>query len=276
MFAESEKQFKSDPHAYVIGPIFSKIEEEAKRKLVGITLAITDISNLFHRLLPQYADGGIVAVLGDDCGNTVSYELSSGRAIFLGHGDFHDPDFDEYRRVTKNIELYNEDDIKYLCGYKLQLYPTATLKESYTTTSLGLYMAIIGIAVVLIFAFGVYDYIVTKRQKKTMQTAIKTRAIVSSLFPEKIARKLVNEACDPNDDNRKVKPFLNTRAKIETIMNKETDLENKESLHHEAKPLAELFPEATVIFADLVGKYKNKEKYNLHDSSERHARDDHG
>jgi hypothetical protein len=256
LFDESEKKFKSNPHAFIIGPIFSKIEEETKEKIVGIAIGITPFGNLFDRLLPHYADGGVVAVIEDECGHVLSFELSSGKAVFLGYGDFHDPDFDEYLQVTENIELYHEDDTDYLCGHQMYLYPTATLRESYTTNSVGIYISIIGIAVALIIAFAMYDHLVTKRQKKTMQSAIKTRAIVSSLFPEKIARKLVNEACEPQDDNKKAKTFLNARAKLETIMHKETDLENKEPLVHNTKPLAELFPEATVMFGDLVGKHK--------------------
>ena len=254
LFDESEKNLKSNPHAFIIGPVFGKIEEKEKMKIVGITVAVTPYGNLFDRLLPKYADGGIVAVVEDDCGNVISFELSSGKAKFLGYGDFHNTDFDEYVQVTKNIELYDEEDVEYLCGHRLYLYPTATLKEAYTTNSVGIYAAIIGIAVALILAFAVYDYLVTKRQKKTMQSAMKTRAIVSSLFPEKIARKLVNEACESNEDGKKAKTFLNARAKLETIMHKETDLENQEPLYKDTKPLAELFPEATIMFGDLVGK----------------------
>ena len=255
MFDASEKQLKTNPHAFIIGPIFNKIDEEQEQQIVGISIGVTPYGNLFDRLLPQYADGGIVAVVEDDCGNALSFQLSSGKAIFLGYGDFHDPNFDEYEQVTNNIELYDEDDIEYLCGHRLYLYPTASLKQSYTTNSVGIYVAIIGIAVTLILAFAIYDYLVTKRQKKTMQSAIKTRAIVSSLFPEKIARKLVNEACEPSDDGKKAKTFLNARAKLETIMHKETDLENQEHMNKDSKPLAELFPEATIMFGDLVGKY---------------------
>jgi class 3 adenylate cyclase len=85
----------------------------------------------------------------------------------------------------------------------------------------------------------VYDHTVTRRQDKTMQTALRTRAIVTSLFSEKIARELVNE------------PYRN-RTGFENVLSDRGELNTAEVMKA-SKPLADLFPEATIMFGDLVG-----------------------
>jgi hypothetical protein len=221
--------------------------------IVGILIGVTPFGNLLDRLLPANADGGIVAVFKDRCNDFMSFELSSGKALFLGSEDFHDDAFDKYMVVQENIEMYDDAHVEELCGHDLYLYPTESLKETYTSNSIGLYVAIVGIGVALVLLFVIYDYAVTKRQNKTMQNAMRTRAIVQSLFPERIARKLVQEAEEASDDKKKTKTFLNTKSKLETFMN--NGQESKGTMNNmKSKPLADLFPEATVMFGDLVGK----------------------
>jgi hypothetical protein len=252
LFDDNEKQFKSDPHGFILTPIFTKIEEKENQEIVGILLGVTPFGNLLDRLIPKNADGGIVAVFKDRCGNVMSFELSSSKALFLGYEDFHDDAFDKYMEVQESIEMYDEAYVDALCSLDLYLYPTESLKETYTSNSVGVYIAIVGIGFALVVLFVIYDYTVTTRQNKTMQSALKTRAIVASLFPERIARKLVQEAEEAGDDKRKPKAFLNTKAKLENFMT--GDMASKGGMNNmNSKPLAELFPEATVMFGDLVG-----------------------
>jgi class 3 adenylate cyclase len=237
LFDPEEKEFKKDPHGFILEPVYSKIEENPK--LIGIAIGVTPFGNLLDRLLPEGVDG-IIAVLKDNCGSVMSFELSSGKAFFLGYEDLHEAEMASYVRIEANIEMY-EEIIDGLCAHDLYLYPTNKLRATYDTGEAGIYTAIVAMAFSLMaILLMVYNHTVTTRQEKTMQTALRTRAIVTSLFPEKIARTLVNE---PDRNSKGVGKILSDRGDVNT-----SEVMNKAS-----KPLADLFPEATVMFGDLVG-----------------------
>lgn len=119
--------------------------------------------------------------------------------------------------------------------------------SKYQTSNPAIYASVIVLAfVVMTVLFFTYDWVVTKRQNKTIQTAVRTQAIVQSLFPKEMGKKLIAEANEQADK----KTNLSGKAGLVSAMHKggELDLNNKAS-----KPLADLFPEATVMFADMVG-----------------------
>ena len=103
--------------------------------------------------------------------------------------------------------------------------------------------------VILIFGFTslifvVYDQLVEKRQKHVLRAATQSSAIVSSLFPSTVHARLFqspNSLVKCNSPHHRLKTFLNDT-------NVEEELEN-----HDSVPIADLFPEATVLFADIAG-----------------------
>ena len=239
LFDPEEKEFKKDPHGFILEPVYSKIEENPK--LIGIAIGVTPFGNLLDRLLPEGVDG-IIAVLKDNCGNVMSFELSSGKAYFLGYEDVHEAEMASYVRTETNIEMY-EEILDGLCAHDLSLYPTNKLRATYDTWDAAVYTAIVAGAFSLTaFLLTVYDYMVTRRQDKTMQTALHSRAIVTSLFPEQIARTLVNEP-----DRR------SSITGVENVLRDDSGEVNTSEVAKASKPLADLFPEATVMFGDLVG-----------------------
>jgi hypothetical protein len=236
LFDSKEKEFKTDPHGFILGPVYSKIEKNPK--LIGIAIGVTPFGNLLDRLLPEGVDG-IIAVLKDNCGSVMSFELSSGKAYFLGHEDLHETEMASYIRNETNIEMY-EEIIDGLCAHDLYLYPTNKFRATYDTRDARISTAIVAMAFSLMaILLIVYDHTVTRRQDKTMQTALKTRAIVTSLFPETIAKKLVNE---PQGNRPGFESILSDKGEVNTSEVTKT-----------SKPLADLFPEATIMFGDLVG-----------------------
>jgi hypothetical protein len=205
------------------------------------------LNNLFDRLLPEGTEG-IVAVLTNTCGDTMSFELSSGKAKFLGYKDLHDRYYEEFERTEMNLEMY-EELVEGLCEHDLHLYPSAEYRESSKDNKPAVYasvvaLAFLGTAILLV----IYDLMVNRRQNKVMKAATRTQAIVTSLFPKEIGRKLVEEAYNdtssPKDDAWK-------QSAIQKALGPGGELNSKPSATK--APLADLFPEATVLFADLVG-----------------------
>lgn len=109
--------------------------------------------------------------------------------------------------------------------------------------------ALVFIVTALTFVF--YDYFVERRQKLVLNAAVKTSAIVSSLFPEKVRDQLMTsqpeQAPDESQPKGRLQLFLNDGKKNDNVF--ETNGLARDS----AKPIAELFPETTVFFADIAG-----------------------
>ena len=85
----------------------------------------------------------------------------------------------------------------------------------------------------------VYDIMVQTRNEMMITAAAKSNAVVSSLFPDHLRDRLMNSAGNKvNKTNRNLKAFLN---------------DGKGQDQMDSKPLADLFLETTVLFADISG-----------------------
>ena len=101
-------------------------------------------------------------------------------------------------------------------------------------------MYTLAVAFVFLFAISVffmYDFFVERRQTKVMLTATQSSAIVNSLFPANVRDRLMEEQ-NINEKDKK------SMAVFQAL--------GHESLPH-SRPIADLFPEATVMFADIAG-----------------------
>jgi hypothetical protein len=95
------------------------------------------------------------------------------------------------------------------------------------------------VCAVLIFAFTsavfmVYDWMVERRQRKVMASAVHTSAIVSSLFPSTVRDRLFKR--DDDDAALRQSLVLDSFAFGDTTG---------------SRPIADLYASATVMFADM-------------------------
>ena len=207
------------------------------------------MGNLLDRLLPEGTDG-IIAVIKSDCHNsTLSFELNSGKALFLGYEDVHEEEFNAFEAIELNLEMY-PNQVKGLCTHDLYLYPSSSFRETFDTNHPLTYASVVAMAfVVTAILLVVYDLMVNRRQIKVMKAASRTQAIVTSLFPKDIGRKLVEEAYSegkPTQSNTWKKPGGPDTLRDNKPLNGDSPVISK-------KPLADFFPECTVMFGDLVG-----------------------
>jgi class 3 adenylate cyclase len=84
---------------------------------------------------------------------------------------------------------------------------------------------------------------VQARNTKVVGAAARSSAIVSSLFPEAVRERLMAQQMD-DAKSRNLKGFLASDKSDLTTENK--------SMLFLTKPIADLFPETTIIFADIV------------------------
>jgi hypothetical protein len=119
----------------------------------------------------------------NDCNQNFTYAIEGPDAIFLGEENLHESGYD-YMRKTVLIEAFQAQEGLDLCSYSIEVSPSKALEDHYKTKM----PIVFTVGVLVIFAFTsfvfvMYDCLVQRRQDKVMDSATKTDAIVSSLFP---------------------------------------------------------------------------------------------
>jgi class 3 adenylate cyclase len=212
---------------------------------------------------------------------------SGNEATFLGRGDLHDPDY-QHMRLQRNFTPSSQGqnvhskytgipvDEEY-CTFTVTMYPSTDMENQFISSN----PIIIASFAVLIFLFTsmvfiIYDSKVEQRQNIVTNRAAKTSAVLSSLFPTAVRDKLLSqEDFDPrsnNNDNFDVVP--RTMSQQENVQHKDvlgsTDGMNmNQDLNDDkidvgnnycalvkqkfASPIADLYPDTTVFFADIRG-----------------------
>ena len=221
-------------------PIFD--EFDGNRTAVAVLGLTMRWDSFFLYNLPPNPNG-IMCVLSNSCGQTFTYKLEGRSAIFLGFEDLHDSQYDKYL-VTTDLESSGTSftgiplNDEY-CQWTLEAYPSYQMQVAYYDNEPAIYAG----AVAAIFIFTgllliLYDWLVERRQKYLQETANKTNAIISSLFPEVVRDRLFDNA------KQGVKKFMNDSSAQE---------DQTGGIRSGSAPIADLFPDCTVMFGDISG-----------------------
>ncbi|GKY96214.1 hypothetical protein MPSEU_000581300 [Mayamaea pseudoterrestris] len=229
-------------------PVFDSFDQATKRP-VALMSALIRWESYFVNVLPQQIRG-INMVLESTCsavdGDIYTFKITGTEPDPVGLGDLHETKFDHYARMATMADVSSVDDGSPTgiplnqdeCTFKMTSYPSQVMLDDYRTSL----PALITFAVAMVFAFTfimfvVYDRLVERRQNLVLQRAEQTTAIVQSLFPKSVADKLMQQSPDSDilsSKNQKLNKFLGG------------DEQGKSCI-------ADLFPECTVLFADISG-----------------------
>eukprot|EP00980_Cylindrotheca_fusiformis_P031559 scaffold26555_cov137-Cylindrotheca_fusiformis.AAC.1 len=217
-------------------------------KLVGVILFKLPWLEFFENL---NVDGlsDTIAVLRSNCNigigssptekNELSYLIDSSSAVFLGQFDAHNPTYSNLvvSRVVVDVDLGIAELPEGVCVPKLtlDLYPTEEFEASFQTSKPKLYTVV----VVAIFAFTslvflLYDYFVGRRQGKFLARIMRQDQIVSNVFPAAIRDRLYAGDRKGSKEDGIFDPLGGGGSEGEA-------------------PLADLFLETTIVFADIAG-----------------------
>jgi len=259
-----------------ISDIFYPILEDANRLIkVGNETDETDVVGIFSiaiywrdtikNILP-YGSNGVIAVFENPCNPTFTYQINGPNVVFLGAGDFHDEKYNKFA-IGKHIHdlgywamtdtLYSGIELDdEFCPFKITIYPSEIFEKQHITRTPSFFAAV----TVIIFAvtaltFIIYDFWVERRQKVVMKTAMTTAKLVNSLFPDIVIDQMLPSLDDVSvgaySQPKKLQSFLNNRSGENTF--EDIDARTELDYHHHSKPIAELFPDTTVCFADIAG-----------------------
>lgn len=264
LYGSAVDEEQDHPHSFLLSPVHQSFAagQRGRDELAGFIAAILPWDSYFSNLLLDGVEG-IVVVLHDTCGQDFTYRVDGPKAVFLGPGDLHDSMYDhlEIRTEFAPFLKHNFSDVQDHCEYDLKLYPSVEFEAPYRTSKPATYTSIV--VVVFLFTASVfvfYDYLVQYRQDKVMATAKRTNAIVTSIFPKNVRDRVMNEAKEQieeelNDKRKKGVPSLfggGAKSRIKDFLDEGTAADSAMEPKR-GKPIADLFPEVTILFADIAG-----------------------
>lgn len=217
---------------------------------------------LFNQL-PE-SSRGIVVVFENTCRPSFTYQIFGQTATYLGRDDHHNHQYDSYQIMTHLNEavastISQDDTQRYtgvsldteVCPFTISIYPSDTYVNMYTSNDPIIFAA----AIVCIFAFVtviflIYDRHVEKRQQYILDSATKTSAVVSSLFPSAVRDQMLARNGKTSDSSCLPKNHDDIVESYQPLVN--NGMINA-GVHHDNDALASLYPDTTVFFADLAG-----------------------
>lgn len=226
------------PHSFLYYPVFDSFEGTSE--VVGFIEAALDWGDLLDGFLPE-GDTGLYYVLSSSCGDTYTYQLDDGEIKFLGLGDQHD---NFYSHMVEELVLIDESMETHVghCACTLLVYPSGELRSKFHSNVPAIFACVMAeVFFVMAFFFFSYDKCVQARNKKVEKQAIKTNAIVASFFPKNIRDRSLDESGKGNE---------NSGGHLGGFMSRNAASSSGEM---EDKPIADLFPHCTVLYADIVG-----------------------
>jgi hypothetical protein len=239
-------------------PVYRTLEDDST-DIVAYVHVVVRWGRLFVDLLHTKVNLDVYVVMLDTCdrGSGNTFLVTSDGWSDLGPGDRHDPKLEKYK-ISSILDLGSDDAAE--CSFRVSLYPSAETISYYKTTRPIHYAGVIASTFIAIFvSFFLYDRFVRRRNHKIMNSATQTIALLSDLFPRAIRDNLLRQKMDQEKsvkETRSLKMGLRRylRSDTESSMDMTDGGSNTASGTYDVyRPLADLFAETTVMFADLAG-----------------------
>lgn len=276
-----EKSNMPRPQSYLAQPIYRDFQDAAdtsdsSSSIVGYVVALLPWDNFFRNII---SDGlhSLDVVLSNDCGGLATLQVRGHEVTVISDTeDVHDPQFDS--RVIQNTFgqvpfgwasdddegrrrlLSMEGSKSYWCTFKLAIYPTEEFEAQFDDDETIFYP--VGIVVIFIFTTAVFllhDTFIARRQARIEESAVRSNAIVQSLFPAQVRERLlmgheekaIQHITKNDEEKTAVGDSVEPTSTEPAIGLEDDDLVTDRLLR--TKPIADLFPNATVMFADICG-----------------------
>lgn len=173
-------------------------------------------------------------------------------ALYLGEGDFHRPEYNDMSVfVDLNLQtLPRARSTPGHCMYSMKIYPSKAFEEDYKTNTPEIFAIVVaGTFLVVAAVYLMYDIMVQKRNEKMIENAAKSNAIVTSFIPDHLRERLLQ-------DSNTLRNTRKHRGNLKMFLNEGKN--GQQDVHASngdtsSMPLADLFLDTTVLFADISG-----------------------
>jgi hypothetical protein len=197
-------QYVDDPITILSYPVFDSFA--ADRQVVGVLGTTLYWRLLFTEVLPPTGKTDIVVVVENSFGQAESYRIDGPEVTYLGQGDLHDPKYDDMK-LTENVVDYVTSkagpesrsftavdlNTQYV-RYNLTVYPSADMEAQFVNNDPIVYAVLV--ALIFVFTtvvFLLFNWLVERRQSIVLDKAVKSTAVVRSLFPENVQQRIYDE-----------------------------------------------------------------------------------
>ena len=267
LFGTAAPQKGKDPQSIIVLPVFRQTGNSTS-DIIGHLVAVIPWGLFFQNVL-QEGQNGVHAVLRESCGSSFTYVINGGNATFLADEDVHETVYDDMKRSTSfatydgDLDGISDSGLSDHCEYTLDVYPSKMYEEMYQSSRPAVFtVGVILVFVFTSFVFLMYDCFVRQRQQKVNRVAVKSNAIVTSLFPAQVRDKLFEDNKDETSaKDRKANPFK--RVNVGPVPGEHSESNGADMMSPFMKdggnygegsaPIADLFPSATVLFMDIAG-----------------------
>ena len=279
--------YGNDPVSKLYFPVFNRLQKGQANDIMGALMVVIFWESFLLDILPP-GSPPIDVVLQNTCGQEYTYEVIGQDVIYLGPGDrHHQGGFSDDMVITSaafDLAGLHESGDRYYgvplsdyCHYSLLVYPTQEMVDEYI--NLTPWYFVITVAAIFLFSMFViycYDCQVDLRQKMVMEKVETAGAIVNSIFPESVTRRLFQRQQGNNgsirgdqDSLRAQRRSFDTipmfsepqKAKLKSFLHEkspespdETDLPAHHILtKHHSTNIADTFTDTTILFAEIHG-----------------------
>lgn len=271
------------PHSVLMAPVYDSFDT-SKRSLSGIIHGILPWDSYLAELLPPSVNG-IYCVLKNSCGQTFTFRIDGPHALYIGEGDLtiQNSRYDEMAmEVDFGSDFLGQETRTYRqCFYSLIVKPSKQFEATFESNETEQFTALLAVVFsALALFFLIFVWFVQRRQQKVMGVAIRTSAIISGLFPDNVRDRIMKSA--EAQANRELEGRGSTQmdgggdGSLKHILN---DTEAAAPFGSAPSggvvanfrqnmmkpgatnitilddcPIADLYPECTVFFGDIVGE----------------------
>lgn len=163
---------------------------------------------------------------------------------YLGVGDLYNVTID-HGDLSFPIGAFTFEETKNFpghCIYTLSMYETAEYAKSSSKEIIIIVCVTVGAFIVLAITFVIYGRYVNSRNEKIVHAAARSDTIISSLFPTQVRDRIftAKDECVDIQPSREGDEKARSKTKGSGIM-------------YETKPIADLYTDTTVLFADIAG-----------------------
>uniref|UniRef100_A0A7S3P6B8 Phosphodiesterase n=1 Tax=Amphora coffeiformis TaxID=265554 RepID=A0A7S3P6B8_9STRA len=250
--------------AFLMQPF--RMDYSADSAVAGYALAVVSWERAFAEILPPGSEPMLVKIE-----STINAEIAVRNIQVMGP---------EASLMTLSVSETPGRCFEYVCFHQYWHHMCIEPAESARSTGSFLYVGVAVIAASVMWVlFCVYDTLLFCAQRELIQAADQSLAVVSSLFPKNFQDRLLEKektkiktekGTDDNMKNTSARELLegsshsifNPKRGLTRVKSSLTNFLHENSEHSESagldflsktKPIADLFPETTIMFGDLVG-----------------------
>ena len=247
-----------EPALEITYPMINEVDDH-NSSVVGFLSIGVYFREIIRDVLPLGSNGMII-VVDNKCAESFTYQIDGPNTTYLGMYDKHDRKYDQLTMSTLMADLSNAstDESLYTgvpinqeyCQYTLRLYPSKDMESMYTSNKATIFLLVtLCTFAILTILFIAYDSRVERRQRKVMSTAVRSTALVSSLFPASVQEQLYNT----NTEKERAPATKNLFQRTASDEN-DAGIDSVENAGGGVgAAIATLYPETTVMFADIRG-----------------------